>query len=295
MRTVFIAGATGYLGRYLCAEFTRRGWSVTALVRDRARAGNLAAHSIVEAKATRREALDGLMDGAELVVSALGITRQADGLSYCDVDFQANLNLLREAERTGVGRFVYIHVLNADAMGQVPLVAAKSAFVSALRASAIPSTVIAPSGYFSDMEEFLAMARSGRVWLLAPGTRRINPIHGADLAAATAEAAEAGTPLLNVGGPETFTHRELARLAAEAVGRPLRITLLPDWIRRLALALLPRLSPRRIHGPAQFFLTAMSLDMVGPPVGTHRLAAHFRRLAAGTEPSRQGQFEGDRA
>jgi uncharacterized protein YbjT (DUF2867 family) len=278
MKHVFIAGATGYLGRFLCAEYRARGWHVTALVRDRGPAGGLAADRLVEAEATHAETFAGVMDGMDLVVSALGITRQGDGLSYRDVDYGANLNLLREAERAGVGRFAYVHVLNAGAMRHVPLVAAKADFVEALRASALPSTVIAPSGYFSDMGEFLAMARSGRVWLFAPGTHRINPIHGADLAAATAEATEAGTDWLDVGGPETFTHLELARLAAAAVERPARITLLPDWMRRLALAALPRLTPRRIHGPAHFFLTALSRDMVGAPFGTRRLRAYFETL-----------------
>ena len=281
MKTVLVAGATGYLGRYLCAEYARRGWYVTALVRSRARASDLTADQLVEAEATVPATLQGIMEGADLVVSALGITRQADGLSYRDVDYQANLNLLLEAERAGVRRFAYVHVLNADAMRHVPLVAAKAEFVQALQASPLPSTVIAPSGYFSDMGDFLSMARSGRVWLFAPGTRRINPIHGADLAAATADATDAGMAWRDVGGPETFTHIELAHLAATAVGRPPRVTLLPDWLRRLTLRLLPMVSPRRIHGPAQFFLTAMGMDMVGQACGTHRLKDHFASLVRG--------------
>ena len=281
MKTVLVAGATGYLGRYLCAEYARRGWYVTALVRSRARASDLTADQLVEAEATVPATLQGIMEGADLVVSALGITRQADGLSYRDVDYQANLNLLLEAERAGVRRFAYVHVLNADAMRHVPLVAAKAEFVQALQASPLPSTVIAPSGYFSDMGDFLSMARSGRVWLFAPGTRRINPIHGADLAAATADATDAGMAWRDVGGPETFTHIELAHLAAAAVGRPPRVTLLPDWLRRLTLRLLPMVSPRRIHGPAQFFLTAMGIDMVGEACGTRRLKDHFASLVRG--------------
>lgn len=278
MKTVFIAGATGYLGRYLCAEYARQGWYVTALVRDRARAAALSADQLVEAEATRPDSLTGAMEGADLVVSALGITRQADGLSYRDVDYQANLNLLHAAEQAGVGRFAYVHVLNAEAMRHVPLVAAKADFVAALQASDLASTVIAPSGYFSDMGDFLAMARSGRSWLFAPGTRRINPVHGADLAAAVHAATEAGLAWRDVGGPDTFTHQEIAQLAATAVGRKPRVTLLPDWTRRLALGLLPRVTPRRIHGPAQFFLTAMGLNMVGEAVGSHHLKDHFARL-----------------
>ncbi len=279
MQTVFIAGATGYLGRYLCAEYQQRGWHVTALVRNAKRAGELSADTLVEAQATRPEELEGIMDGADLVVSALGITRQADGLSYRDVDFQANLNLLRAAEQSQVARFAYIHVINAERMRHVPLVAAKADFVDALRASEIASTVIAPTGYFSDMGDFLKMARAGRVWLFGAGDRQINPIHGADLAKATADATEAGKHWLDVGGPEIFTHDEIAQLAVAALGREARLTHLPDALRRGALRLLPWLTPRRIHGPAQFFLSAMAMDMVGERRGHRRLSEYFSECA----------------
>lgn len=278
MKTVFIAGATGYLGRHLCAEYGRRGWYVTALVRDRSRAGPLNADMLVEAEATRPETLTGIMNGADLVVSALGITRQRDGLSYRDVDYAANLALLREAEAAGVERFAYIHVLHAEKMRQVPLVAAKSAFVEALQASPLAHTVIAPSGYFSDMGDIFDMARRGRVWLFGDGQTRIAPIHGADLAQATAQATEAGRDWLDVGGPDILTQIEIANLAFAALGRPARISRLPDALRRSALALLPRLTPVHIHGPAQFFLTAMALDMIGERHGHRHLADHFAGL-----------------
>lgn len=288
MQKVFIAGATGYLGRYLCADYRRRGWHVTALVRNRARASDLAADALVEAEATRPDDIAGVMEGIDLTVSALGITRQADGLGYREVDYGANLTLLREAERAGVQRYAYVHVLNADAMRHVPLVAAKADFVDALLASPIASTVIAPSGYFSDMEEFLAMARSGRVWLFGSGAPRINPIHGADLAAAIADAVEDGRAWLDIGGPDVLTQTEIARLAFAALGRAPRITYLPDAFRKAALTVLPWVTPRKVHGPAQFFLTAMAIDMVGETHGNRSLAEHFRGLAA-VDPLRTEQ------
>jgi uncharacterized protein YbjT (DUF2867 family) len=282
---VLVAGATGYLGRFLCAEYARRGHHVTALVRDAARARGLA-DVLVEAEATRPEALAGVMDGIDLVVSALGITRQTDGLSYAEVDHQANLNLLREAEAAGVGRFAYVHVLHADAMAGVPLVDAKALFVEALRASEIRATVIAPTGYFSDMGDVLAMARAGRVWLFGDGARRLNPIHGADLACAIADATEAGLSWAEIGGPEIMTQDEIARAAFEALGRPARITHLPDALRRAALAVSPAL-PRRVSGPARFFLTALGLDMVAPRHGTRRLRDQFaQRVAAAVTETR---------
>lgn len=278
MKHVMIAGATGYLGRFLCAEYQRRGWQVSALVRSANADASLPADAVVEAEATQPETLKGVMQGIDLVVSALGITRQTDGLSYWDVDYQANLNLLHEAVASDVKHFAYVHVLNADRMADVPLVAAKSAFVRALEAADLDSTVIAPSGYFSDMEDFLSMARKGRVWLFGDGQLQINPIHGADLAAAIFDAVERKEGWLDVGGPDVLTHQDLAKLSFDALGKPNRVTLLPDVLRRIALRLLPRFAPRHVAGPAQFFLTAFGMHMAGQPVGTRHLADYFQEL-----------------
>lgn len=283
---VLIAGATGYLGRYLCAEYTRRGHHVTALVRNTARAEGLA-DVLIEAEATQPEALKGIMDGVDLVVSSLGITRQTEGLGYREVDFAANLNLLREAEASGARRFAYVHVLNAKAMARVPLVDAKSAFVEALHASSIPATVIAPTGYFSDMGEVMAMARKGRVWLFGDGTQRLNPIHGADLARAIADATDAGLGWVEIGGPDVMTQDEIAHAAFAALGTTSRITHLPDALRRAALAALSIL-PHRFSGPARFFLTALGMDMVAPCFGTRRLTDHFETRTAETAQHPKG-------
>ncbi|WP_439124285.1 SDR family oxidoreductase [Marivita sp.] len=301
MKRVFIAGATGYLGRFICAEYQRRGWYVIALVRKTSRAQRISADQLIEAQATQPATLEGLMAGADLVISCLGITRQADGLGYWDVDYQANVNLLHEAERAGVGRFAYIHVLRAAEMAHVPLVAAKSAFVNELQNSSLATTVIAPTGYFSDMGDFLKMAKAGRVWLFGDGSKRINPIHGADLALATADAIEAGSKWCDIGGPDIVTQKELAELAFTCLGKPSRIVFLPDVFRRLALRLLPLVTPRRISGPARFFLSAIAHDMVGAQHGTHHLKDHFESSLGVTKqyvrstPMRKGKDHEPRA
>lgn len=279
MKRVLIAGATGYLGRYLCAEYQRRGWHVSALARRQSSGATLCADKVVQAEATWPEALHGTMANMDLVVSALGITRQADGLGYWDVDYQANMNLLNEALRSHVPQFAYVHVLNAAALDSVPLVAAKAAFVRNLQMAGLQATVIAPTGYFSDMGDFLSMAQAGRVWLFGDGQLRINPIHGADLAAAIFEAADARTQWAEFGGPETFTQNDIARLCFAVLGTQPRITHLPDTLRRAALWALPRVAPRRIAGPAQFFLTAAAMNMTAPPTGARRLADHFKTQA----------------
>lgn len=275
MQRVLIAGATGYLGRHLCAEYRHRGWHVSALVRKSSRDMQLPADQILTAEATWAETLRGTMTGMDLVVSALGITRQRDGLGYWDVDYQANVNLLHEALRSDVPRFAYVHVLNAERMNRVPLVAAKSAFVRELTEARIASSVIAPTGYFSDMADVLHMAQAGRVWLFGNGQTRINPIHGADLASALYGAVAAGKTWLDVGGPQTFTQSELAQLCFDLLDRPARITYLPDVLRRAALRLMPYVTPRHIAGPAQFFLSASAMNMTAPPVGGRDLRSYL--------------------
>ncbi len=281
MPTVLVAGATGYLGRHLVATYLDRGWTVRALVRDAGRARRLlpAAATLVEAEATRPETLTGCMAGCDLVVSALGLTRQKDGLTPWDVDFQANANLLDAALAAGVPQFAYVHVLNADRMAGVPLVDAKAAFVDRLRACPIAATVIEPTGYFSDMADLFEMARGGRVWLFGDGATRLNPIHGTDLAEASADAIAAALPRAAIGGPEVFTLNGIAQLAATALGRPARVTHLPDGLRRAALAVIPRVLPVARSAPLTFFLSAMAEDMVAPCHGTRRLADHFAALA----------------
>lgn len=293
MKRVLIAGATGYLGRHLCAEYQSRGWHVTALVRRTTGGADLAADTIIEAEATWPETLHGTMANIDLVVSALGITRQADGVGYWDVDYQANVNLLEESLRSNVVHFAFVHVLHADRMDHVPLVAAKSAFVRKLQMAAIRSTIIAPTGYFSDMGDFFTMAKAGRVWLFGKGQFRINPIDGADLATATFNAIAQGAAWADIGGPATYTQDEVAGLCFEALNQHTRITHLPDVLRRLSLWLLPRLAPRRVAGPAQFFLTAAAMNMTAPPHGTRQLADHFQILASSSDAASAPNSKGD--
>jgi uncharacterized protein YbjT (DUF2867 family) len=283
MKRVLVAGATGYLGSYVVRELGRRGYFVRAIVRSPDRlsgSAREAADEVVEAEVTRPGTLERVCDDIDVVFSSVGITRQKDGLTFQDVDYQGNLNLLEVARRAGVKKFIYVSVLDGPALTHLDIIRAHEDFVAELKGSGLSYTVIRSTGFFSDMGEYLAMARKGRVYLVGSGESRINPIHGADLAVTCVDAVETDAAEIPVGGPAVLTHRQIAELALEAAGRsPDRITSVPVWVMESAAGL-TRLFSRRRGELLAFFTTAMSRDAVGPPTGTHQLSDHFAELAA---------------
>ncbi|MGB5166468.1 MAG: SDR family oxidoreductase [Woeseiaceae bacterium] len=284
MKKILVAGATGYLGQYVVKALKKRGYWVRALGRNVDKLNSIAeyADELFIGEATEPASLDGLCDGIDVVFSSVGITRQKDGLTYRDVDYQGNRNLLTIAEKSGVSKFVYVHVLNAEKLQHIEMIKAKQAFVDELRQSTLDHAVICPSGFFSDIEEFLSMARSGRVYLFGDGSSRINPIHGADLAEVCTDAVAGLETQIDVGGPQVFTYREIAELALDVLEQPSKITCIPEKATIVMVTALRWLTPVKIFGPLQFMTAVMTMDVIGQPHGQRRLADHFRNCSGTT-------------
>lgn len=281
MKKVLVAGATGYLGQYVVRAFKEKGYWVRALGRSAEKLDAIAplADELFIGEVTDPGSLEGVCDGIDIVFSSVGITRQKDGVTYKDVDYQGNRNLLTMAEQSAVSKFMYVHVLGAEKLQHVAMIRAKQAFVDELEASSVDHTIICPTGFFSDMEEFLSMAHSGRVYLFGDGSNRINPIDGADLAAVCADVVEDEKRRLDIGGPGVFTYREIAELALDVLGRPQKITSFPKALIAPVIGLLRWLTPQSTFGPAQFLTSVMTMDVVGESFGERRLVDHFRECA----------------
>lgn len=275
---ILVAGATGYVGSHLVSVLQAEGYPVRALVRNPAKlhALGLAPEETFTGEVTRPETLRGCGRDIGVVISAVGITRQRDGLTYRDVDYQANLHLLEEALRSGVQKFIYVYIFHAEKMRDLRLVEAKSAFAEALARSGMDYCLVSPTGFFSDMGEFLGMARKGRVYVIGSGTCRINPIGGGDLAGVCIRAIDSEAREIPVGGPRVYTHLEIARAAFEACGKPPRITRIPLGVTRFFLRALRLFTSVRTYGPIEFLLAVLTMDMEAPPVGTETLEAYFR-------------------
>lgn len=275
-KKVLVAGATGYLGQYLVRELKKRGFWVRVLIRKEEQKEKFAAvDDFFVGQITDPESLQGVTKDIDWVFSTIGITRQKEGATYMDVDYQGNVNLLKQALQNGVQSFQYISAINGDKLRHLKIFEAKEKFVDELKRSGINYCVLRPNGFFSDMRDFLDMAKGGRVYLFGDGHFKLNPIHGEDLAKVCVDKMIAGKKEDTVGGVDILSHNELAELALKAWKKPVKITHLPDWVRRFTIWLLRTFTSSKTYGPIEFFLTAMADDNIAGQYGVKRLEDFF--------------------
>ena len=276
-KKIIVAGATGYLGRHIIKELQFRGLPFQAIARntEKLQKMGLSPGQIISAEVTKAETLEGVLHGADVLISTVGITRQKDGLSYMDVDYQANMNLLHEAKAAGVSKFIYVSVIGGEQMRHLKIMEAKEKFVDALKLWGMDYAVIRPNGFFSDMKDFLEMAKKGRVYLFGHGEFKLNPIHGADLANTVLDAIDSDQKEVEAGGPDILSQNEIAALALQAWKRPVKISHIPAWVQKVLLGLMRTFTSSKTYGPFEFFLSMMARDNVAPRYGVHRLEQFF--------------------
>ena len=83
---------------------------------------------------------------------------------------------------------------------------------------------------------------------------------------------------IEVDGPETLTQTEIAKVAFEVSNKPLKITFVPDWIRRVLLSTAKFLLSSKKFGPIDFFMSVMAMEMTAPEYGERTLKEYFYSL-----------------
>jgi nucleoside-diphosphate-sugar epimerase len=128
------------------------------------------------------------------------------------------------------------------------------------------------------MTEFLKMAKKGKAELFGDGTYKMNPIHGKDLAKVCVDAISAKEEVIEVGGPEEFTHKEIVDLAFRTLNKKVKVSYMPEWVRKMMLWFARTFTSSKTYGPMEFFFTVLSMDMIAPKYGTHKLSEYFNEV-----------------
>ena len=279
MKKVLVAGATGYLGKYIVNELKSRGYWVRVLIRKGSQKKLFTnVDDFFVGEITKPQTLIGIAENIDWVFSTIGITRQKEDLTYMDVDYQGNVNLLYEAEKSGVEKFEYISAINGDKQRHLKIFEAKERFVNELKSSGLDYCIMRPNGFFSDMKDFLEMAKKGRVYLFGDGQFKLNPIDGKDLAVVCVDKMIDGNKEEAAGGQEILTQEDIAKIALRVLNKPLKITFLPDWTRKLSIWVLRTFTSSKTYGPFEFFLSAMAQDNIANQYGKLKLEDFYMTL-----------------
>ncbi len=285
--TIAVAGATGNAGKEIVRALASRGHRVRALVRNAQRLGNTAQYcaEIREVQVTDSVSLRGSLDGVDMVFTALGKTRQKDRVARRTVDVDANLNLLKEAQNARVRKFGLLSVAFASLDHPVAMVRMKGEVEEALRKSGLPSVIVQPSGFFSDMWEVFCMCRSGTLWTAGDGKLRFNPISLVDLASFVSDSLLDDAQVnktLPIGGPEAFDSFGLASVCGRVLNRPIKVRRIPLGLAQLAVRALQPFS-RNLYELGDFFVGTIAFgasrdnNAIVPSFGTHRLEDYLRQ------------------
>lgn len=217
---IVLAGAYGNLGCDILRSLLKAGHEVVAadmMEKDLGLEGKLSFRQI---DVTKPDSLKGLCDGADMVITTVGLTKTSATVTNYEIDYQGNVNLLREAQAAGVKKFIYISVLKADKAPKVPMLHAKYLVEEELKKSGLAYIIYRPTGYFYDIVKvFKPMVEKGEVTLLGNTPVSANVIDTPDFGDYIVEHLNDENGIVDIGGKETYTYEEIANMCFAAAGK----------------------------------------------------------------------------
>lgn len=234
-RLILVAGGTGFVGRAIVRELTRRGKEIAVLTRDRAHAeaqlgGNL---EYREGDVRDPSTLASAMTDVKIVIgsqqfSGSPMENPGKGHTFEEVDAIGTERLVEAAKAAGAERYVYLSGAGAAKDAKYHWFRAKWRAEEAVRMSEMTYVILRPSWIYGpedvSLNRFLKMARFMPFVPLigSPAKQRLQPVFIDDVAKMAAECvgnAAADNREFEIGGPEVLSMTEIVRTALEVVGR----------------------------------------------------------------------------
>ena len=264
---VVLAGAFGNLGAEILKCLAADGHEIIAAdLKEREIPELQGKYTFKSIDATNPETLKGLCDGADVVITTMGLTTSSTRFTSYDIDYHGNLNLYNEAKAAGVKKFNYISVIACDEPGseKVPMLHAKYLMEQEIKKGDMDYVIYRPTGYFYDIAKvFRPYVESGTMQLLKGyhGVKA-NVVDCPDFARFIADSMTETNKEFRVGGKETYTYEEMTKLCFDAIGKPVKIKDYPKWMFGL-LANLPKIKKEGKHDIILFSQWTLSHDLVG--------------------------------
>jgi len=267
---IFVTGATGYVGRHVVRQLALRGFAVRALTRPASGEMPASDSSTIAAKArefhsgsvTDAASLKGACDGCDAVIHLVGIINETEDTME-HVHVEGTRNVVAEAKRAGVKRFIYLSGLGARAGAVAKYHQTKYAAEQIVTASGMEAYNFQASTIFGPEDEFLNLFvkfaqnifnPAYPPWPIMPaiggGNSFLQPIWVEDVAAILTRACEVDfaqrTPpgVYQIGGPEPLTFKQIMNIACRVAGRKRIFVPIPIFAAKIIATLLEKFTSK---------------------------------------------------
>lgn len=262
---VTVFGGSGFIGRQVVRALCRQGWRVRVAMRrphlggDLRMSGDVGQVQLVQANVRNRPSIQRALVGADAVVNVVGTAVQRGRATFHGQNVLGPQNIAILAAAAGVSRLVYVSGLNSSTTSRSAAARTKGEGEAAVREAFPGAIIVRPSVVFGTDDAFFnkiaQMARLTPVLPLIGGATKIQPVFVGDVARAVAAALdlpEAVGKTYELGGPRTYTMKELYAFALTQIDRP-----------RLLIPL-----PFTIAAPMGYIIGALSRlnPLFGPPI-----------------------------
>jgi uncharacterized protein YbjT (DUF2867 family) len=231
LATVF--GGAGFIGRYVVQRLARAGWRIRVPARNPDSAlflkplGDVGQIVPMAANIRNELSVRRAVEGAGAVFNLVGILSERGRQSFDAVHREGAERIAGIAAEMGAARLLHISALGADPQSPSKYARSKAAGEAAVRAAFPGATLFRPSIVFGPEDDFFnRFARLTRLLpalpLIGGGKTRFQPVYVGDVAEALAAAlADPRTmgQIFELGGPQTYSFRQLMEILLAAVGR----------------------------------------------------------------------------
>lgn len=280
MTKVLLFGATGNVGKKIAAELTAQGYDLTIVARSKEKAGELAAitANFKIADVTRPKQLHDICRGFEVIVSALGKSVSINDKSkpsFHDINFTANANILMDAKKNVVRKFVYVSALHSEKYTHLGYFNAHHSFSQKLKQSGINYSIIKPAAVYSAFADLIPMAREGKLVTIGKGDKKTNPIYEGDLAKICVDSIKEYNAIVEAGGKHIYTRQQINDIIQQAVNPALKIKNVPVGSIKFMLPFIKIFNSNKYDKYA-FFTEVTQHHTIAPMLGEMKLEDYIK-------------------
>lgn len=280
MIKLLLFGATGNLGKAIAKVAKQQGYDLTVVVRNKNKAEQFASitDKFIVADIADPSTLTGICNGFDIVISALGKSVSLNDnskQSFNDIDLIANSNILDEAKKSGVKKFVYVSAFHSEKYLHLEYFRVHHEFAERLKTSGINYSIIKPPAIFSSFLDMIDLAKKGQLFNIGKGNKKTNPVYEVDLANECVSSIKNENVTKEIGGKTIYTRRQLNEIIQKEVCPAKKTKNIPLWIFKFLLPIL-KVFKKNMYDKFAFFTAVMQEDTIAPKVGEMKFEDYIK-------------------